>query len=214
MPALQNERHELYCKHRARGSTAKKAIVQAGWPVGSNAHLELEKDHAIQERIRVLTDEFTIAREQARVAAMKAAETVGIITGVSKAWVIQQLAQNAIKAAQEGDFKASNEATKLIGDEYGMFKGGSAVEGDDKEEPQVVDMAQVEGLLNASDAVASNEPAQIEQRPEVNLELLERMIGNRAKNAVTAKDRELPPNPETDVAMSDAAEIDDEDEEP
>jgi hypothetical protein len=74
-----------------------------------------------------------LKREQQRTAAMEAAKMVGQVTGVSKAWVIQQLAENAINAKQDGDYGESNAALTLIGKEYGMFQGGSAIkEGDDE----------------------------------------------------------------------------------
>jgi hypothetical protein len=53
---------------------------------------------------------------------MEAAKMVGQVTGISKAWVIQQLAENAINAKEDGDYGESNAALTLIGKEYGMFK--------------------------------------------------------------------------------------------
>ncbi len=126
MPRLNNEKHELYCRHRAGGMAPNKAKIAAGYAAGSGQQTELEKKPEIVARIEELLEELRAKREANRIAAREAGKIIGQMTGASKAWVIQQLAENARNAAHDGAYKESNDALKLIGEELGMFKGGSA----------------------------------------------------------------------------------------
>jgi hypothetical protein len=81
-------------------------------------------------------DETEAQREAQRAAAIEAAKVVGQLTGVTRSWVIQKLAENAQMAAQDGQWKESNAALELIGKDFGMFAGGSS---DDDPESNVPD---------------------------------------------------------------------------
>jgi len=209
MARLQNDKHELYCYHRAKGMIPKKAQVAAGYAQGSNTHAQLEEDQEIQARILELTHEVQLKREQQRAAAMEVAKTVGQITGVTKAWVIQRLAENATAAKEEGDFKESNNALELIGKEYGMFNGASAIKDHDDEDGrgQVIDMDQASGFLTSAEGAMTGDP-EADERPPVDMAMVERLIqGNKP---VRAKDRQMKTGSETDVAMTPDAMTDDE----
>lgn len=213
MPRLANDRNELYAKHRAKGMIPKKAAIAAGYAQGSAIYSGLEDDPEVVTRIAELTHEFQSQREQQRAAALEQAKMVGVLTGVSKAWVIQKLAENAIAAKDDGDYGESNAALTLIGKEYGMFNGGSAIKEGDEARNQVVDMDQTEGLLAAAEG-AMQPPAPSTPQPPIDMAMVERLIaGNRntreRERAVTASERELTTGSETDVALTAAAEPDD-----
>lgn len=125
MPRLANERQELYCIQRARGMIPSKAAIAAGYASGSAIYTELESNGEVISRIRELIDELEAKKEARREAALASAKTVGEMTGVGRAWVIQKLAENAQLAQDAGDFKCANDALQLIGKEFGMFEGSS-----------------------------------------------------------------------------------------
>lgn len=147
MPKLQNERHELYALHRAKGMSPAKAQIAAGYASGSSTSSGLEKEAEIQRRIEELLVEIADRRAATRAAAEEAGRIVGEMTGTSKAWVIEQLAKNAKNAADDGDYGSSNSALRMIGDEFGMFKGASAGEDNDPNAPPVMDLSRMEALL-------------------------------------------------------------------
>ena len=207
MPRLANERNELYCYHRAKGMIPKKAMVAAGFPQGGSTYQQLEEDPEVVARISELTHEIQLKREQQRAAALEAAKTVGQITGTSKAWVLQKLAEIAVDAKAEGDFDNAIKAVKLIGDEYNMFKGASAVNEDENATSQVVDASQTENLLDTAENALAPPiiPDTAPKQPEPDFEQIERLIGSTKR--VTSKERQLSTGSETDVALTPDAEI-------
>lgn len=203
MPKLNNERHELYSRHRAKGMNAIKAAIAAGFAVNTST-THLEHDPEIVVRIQELTDEMNSQREAHRIAAMEAAKIVGQMTGITRAWVIEKLAANAQVAAQAEDFKESNAALKLIGEEFGMFKGG---QGEDPADAGVrtLDLDAVEGVLDSAERglpQVADVPAD-ESRvfpPDFAQTLIE---GNATAARRLARDRAHPTGSETDVALED-----------
>ena len=151
MPQLQNERNELYAKHRANGMIPSKAAICAGYASGSGIYTKLEADPEVAARISELMVENKEKKEQMRLAARQAAETVGTMTGVGRAWVIRQLAENAILARQEGEYGESNAALIKIGEEFGMFNG-KGNNTDDKENsiPTSVDLDVLNALADSA----------------------------------------------------------------
>lgn len=209
MPRLANERNELYCFHRAKGMVPKKAQVAAGYAQGSSTHAQLEEDPETQARILELTHELQLKREQQRAAAMQAAQMVGKVTGITKAWVIGKLAENAIAAKDDGDYGESNAALTLIGKEYGMFQGGSAIRDGEDEQGQTIDTDATRALLDAAEGAMSPPLPEAEERPPIDLEAVERLISGNKR--VNPKDRELKTGSETDVAFKPDADPDVED---
>lgn len=220
---LANERHENYAKQRARGMSPAKAGVAAGFAAGSSTIAELEKDPEVMSRVQTLIEELQNKRDANRAAAIEAAKVVGQMTGVTKSWVIQKLAENAQMAAEEADFKAANEALKLIGDEFGMFKGGSA--GDEREEDQIATMNldAIEAALGAPgdnarpiNTIAAPSVDQVMEAVEP-FEPSEAALGliagqsdsrRRRDREKIARERQLETGSETDVAMTPEAEPD------
>lgn len=195
MPRLGNERHELYCQHRAKGMVPSKAARAAGFATGSSIYSELENNPDVVGRITELMRSFEEKKDQNRIAAEEAARVVGQMTGFSRAWVIEQLAATAIEARQSREFAESTHALELIGKEFGMFKGNNE-QGDGSMVSPHLDMDSTEALLRKAE-----EPLQIEAEPKdepPDIELIEKLIkGNRS---MRAKDRKLSTGSETDVA--------------
>jgi hypothetical protein len=123
MPQLANERQELYAKMRAKGFPPAKAANAAGYAAGSAVYAGLEKDPDVLNRIAEIMDELNERKEAQKLAAMEAAKVVGQLTGIERSYVVRKLAENAELAQRAGDFKESNAALKLIGEDLGMFKG-------------------------------------------------------------------------------------------
>lgn len=218
MARLANDRNELYARHRAKGMNAAKAALAAGYAPGSST-THLEQDADIVARIAELFEEQQAQRAAQREAAIEAAKVVGQMTGVSRAWVITKLAENAQNAASDGQFKESNAALELIGKDFGMFTGGS---GDDPSSnvPKTMDLDKLDGLLGQtmeglipeakSDAALSREFGN-----ETAMELIQGMMVEPVKPAkppkaekVNPRDRRLTTGSETDVALLDPIEDD------
>ncbi|AXQ69537.1 terminase small subunit [Caulobacter phage CcrBL9] len=212
MPVLANAKQELYCKHRANGFVPKKAAQAAGYATGSAVYQGLEEDADVVARIHELIDE----RNEAKAARMAAAQakalaeghTVGTMTGVSHAWVIEQLKMNAEDARESGDFKESNASLKLIGEALGMWGGGLA--GKDGagpgllngsgDGPMLIDLDSIDKLIGVTDqfhqiALAPPGELSVEDR-DIAMNLI---AGQGSKNL--AGDRQLSTGSETDVAL-------------
>lgn len=188
MPRLANDRNEQYCRHRARGMNASKAALAAGYAPGSST-THLEKDAEIVTRIEELTAEFRQKQAEQRAAAVAAAKVVGEMTGVGRAWVIEKLAENAINAAQDGDYKESNSALKLIGDEFGMFQGQKQDEGSaGSAVPPTLNMDALESVLDsAQGALPQIESTKPVADPALAFKLIEGQ-GSRQKVMVKGED--------------------------
>lgn len=212
MAQLPNERHELYAKHRARGMKPAQAAIASGFASGSAVYAGLEKDHEVQARVAELMDEIKLKKEQQRAAAVASAREVGALTGKSKAWVIQQLAENAQMARQDGDYANANTALKMIGDELGMFKGGSAGEVEDANGVKTYDMDVLESVLDQARAeLTPPEDAPGLRDAPLPADALKLIEGHGAAAKRIREARRLSTGSETDVALTQEAEIEDDD---
>ncbi|UTC28683.1 terminase small subunit [Brevundimonas phage vB_BpoS-Marchewka] len=206
MARLANERNELYARHRAKGMNAAKAALAAGYAPGSSTqHLETDPD--VIARIEELFEEQKAQRESQRLAAVEAAKVVGQMTGVSRAFVIQKLAENAQNAAADGQFKESNAALELIGKDLGMFSGG---QGDDtgSSVPQSFDLDKLDVMLgDAINALPQAEKSEADLSREFGHETAMELIQGHVKKTerVAPSDRKLTTGSETDVALMDDA---------
>ncbi len=218
---LPNERHELYAKHRARGMIPSKAGIAAGYASGSSQVAELEKSPDVIARIEELMEQTRLRKEQDRAAAMEAAQIVGQLSGTSKAWVLQKLAENAQLAMQNDDYKAANEALKLIGDEFGMFKGASGGEGEEGQVPRTMDITAIERLMQgAQDAtlqppklVGSNAPQTPGPKDTDEIpEAIRVLIEGQGSAAKAARARRQTEEKEADIAQMPESEPEEDDE--
>jgi hypothetical protein len=202
MPRLANDRNEQYARHRARGMNAAKSALAAGYAPGAST-THMENDPEIQARIGELMDEFKAQRDQQRAAASEAAKIVGQMTGVGRAWVIEKLAENAQNAAREGAFKESNEALKLIGEEFGMFQGQQNDDSEGSAVPKTLNMDSLESVLDAAhDALPPPAPTGLPlYGEETAMKLIEGQTGKGQSNRVPVGDRKLTTGSETDVAL-------------
>ncbi len=201
MPVLGDQRHELYARHRVAGMQPSKAAQAAGYAPGSSTK-HLEENPEIIARIGDLTDERTQQKEAQKQAAIAAARIVGELTGVTRAWVIQKLAENAQMAANDGMFKEANQALELIGKDFGMFNGGSS---DDENKPRIpenFDMSALEGLLDSA-GTGAEAPAVRDGAfdTDLALNLLGGTIAKPVKNRVDREDRKLTTGSETDAGL-------------
>lgn len=204
MPVLGNAKQELYAKHRANGFIPKKAAVAAGYATGSSIYTSLEADENIVARIHELIDERNADRETRRAHAvaegLAAGAVAGAISGVDHAWVLQQLRENAVDAAQRGDFKESNSALKLIGDHLGMFKTTAGdnhhrAGGDD----DTLTMDSIDKLTRATEHLIDTRTKDVEI---VDVDLAMRLIEG-GSTPIPKKTLGLDTGSETDVALQD-----------
>lgn len=199
MPQLPNTRNELYAGHRARGMSPSKAAMAAGYASGSSTASQLEKDPAVVARIEELLEELTLKRDSQRTAAIEAAKVVGEMTGYSKGWVIQKLAEVAQLAASADDFKAANEALKLIGEEFGMFKGASGLDDSNDSGVKALDLGALTALMDQNPGAAGPmldvTPDKDQPLDAATLSLIEGQGARRKAN------RKLSTGSETDVAL-------------
>lgn len=167
MAVLSVAKQELYAKHRANGFMPKKAAQAAGYASGSAIYQALEDDVDVAARINELIEERQIAKA-ARLAAAQAkavaeGQAVGSVTGVSHAWVIEQLQMNAEDAREAGDFKESNASIKLIGEHLGMWNGGghegNGAGGGGQGGAQLIDLDSIDKLTAAADRALNVTPA-------------------------------------------------------
>lgn len=137
----------MYARHRSKGMTAAKAAPAAGYsPKSSTTHLE--EDPEIRARIDELRAEHESVKEQQTIAAREAAKVVGQLAGYGRAWVIQQLAEVAGLAKNDGEYKDAVNALELIGKDFGMFKGTSEEDGSNI--PKTTDLDALASLVNSA----------------------------------------------------------------
>lgn len=208
MPRLNNDRHELFAMMRAKGMSLKAAGAAAGFAPGSSTPNDLDKDPEVLVRVQEIMGEMRDKREAARAASTEAAKVVGQMTGVSRAWVLQKLAENAQNAATDGDYKESNSALKLIGDEFGMFKGATAEGAEDSAGVRVFDIDALEAVLQPGmNALAAPAPSETgrDVNPEIALDLI---AGNDTAARRARESRAFTTGSETDAALHEDADPD------
>lgn len=206
MPQLENNRHETYALMRAKGMKPAQAGAVAGFAPGSSTASELEKDPEVKVRIQELFEELGARRDAMRDAAAEAAKVVGTMTGVSKAWVVKKLAENAQNAANDGDYKESNAALKLIGDEFGMFKGVSGEGQEDHNGQRVFDLDALEAVLSpAGKITAEKVESDRDLNPQVALDLI---AGNGNASKRMREARALTHGSEVDMAEHEDTDLD------
>lgn len=115
MPILANARHERFAQELAKGKTASEAYETAGFqPSRPNASRLQHADNIRQRVAEIQAADAAMAQE----ATQRAVETLAL----SREWVLARLQENALKAAESGDYGPSNKALELIGKEIaGMF---------------------------------------------------------------------------------------------
>ncbi len=204
MPTLPVARQELYCKHRANGFVPKKAAVAAGFATGSAIYSELEQSPDVITRIQELIDEKQAEKEARQLAARQAAQTAGEVTGMSIGWVIEQLKINAEDAREAGAFKESNDALKLIGEQFGMWnKGGDGGKDKPADAGALMDMNAIDKMLASSEHLEA--PAEVKLIDQaVMMELIE---GQGRPNRIPEAARTLETGSETDAAFMDEEDI-------
>lgn len=151
MARLGNDRQELYCYHRAKGQRPAKAAGAAGYATNSAVYSKLEDDPEIVARISELTHEIQTKREQQRAAAVSAAQMVGKVTGLTRAWVLEQLAENVVAARQIDDIANSNSSLEMIDR---ILKENSNLGGDGNG-PTTFDVDGAHALLNKMDEITA-----------------------------------------------------------
>lgn len=215
MPLLGNPRQENYCKHRAKGMKPAQAALVAGYAAGSGTQSNLEDNPEIQARIVELMEQYETERQARREAAITSAQMVGAVEGSSKSWVMQQLARNAMLASDAGEYGASNSALKLMGDELGMFKGGSSGNKDEDDLPQF----DLDHISNQIDRAETNRP--VLPPPVAGDEMFVpeatvlSMLGEGVRRPPNlAEDRKISTGSETDIALHDDFNMPPEDEAP
>jgi len=106
---LKNSRHEAFAQHFAEGRTATEAATLAGYSERSARFRgsKLATNGNIRARIEELKS--------------RASEKTVTTSGITKAWVISKLRENAERGMAEGQRAPAIRALELIGKELGMF---------------------------------------------------------------------------------------------
>lgn len=134
MPASRdiflNKKQELFCRFMSRGSTQNEAYELAGYaPSNSNA-CTLANKPEIKTRIAELKEEFQQDQERHAIAlanAKRIAAETGDNSHIEQAveWtvnrVMDMIADNVRLAQVANEFKAANEALKMLGDAMSLF---------------------------------------------------------------------------------------------
>uniref|UniRef100_A0AB74ULW8 Terminase small subunit n=1 Tax=Caulobacter phage BL57 TaxID=3348355 RepID=A0AB74ULW8_9VIRU len=204
MPRLANDRHEMYAMMRAKGMMPAQAAQAAGFVKGSSTYAQLEKDPEVQARAQELVEENNAKREQMRAANEEAARIVGQMAGVNKAWVIQKLAENAQNAAQDGDYKESNAALKLIGEEFAMFQGASAEGRENGAGERVFDLDNLTAVLQPAAKIIAPKVTQ-KVDPQAAFDLI---AGNSTAAKRQREARAFSEGGDADAAFTEEADID------
>ena len=106
---LKNSRHEAFAQYLAEGRTATEAATLAGYSERS----------ARKQGSRLQTNGDIVARIEELKA--RVSEKTVTATGITKAWVLSKLKENAIDGMTEGQRAPAIRALELIGKELGMF---------------------------------------------------------------------------------------------
>jgi phage terminase small subunit len=115
VPVLSNPRHEKFAQELAKGVSQFEAHGRAGFKAHRSNASSLAQDNSILARVAEIQSENAA---QAQKATQEAAERLSL----SREWVLERLRDNAVQAADQGDFGPSNKALELIGKEIaGMF---------------------------------------------------------------------------------------------
>ena len=128
MPTLTNQRHELFAQELAKGKSADEAYITAGYKPNRHNASTLKSKQTVSNRVAEL---LTPRAEMISQVTQKAADELGM----SKAWVMARLKENAERALQavpvtdsEGNIieykyegNVANRALELLGKEIGMF---------------------------------------------------------------------------------------------
>ena len=203
MAALANQKQEKYAQQRASGLIPSKAAIAAGYAPGSAIAVNLERDDDVKARIEELYHEKFEQRERARQATIRAAEVVGEITGITHAWVIQQLVEVAGEARGDGDFKEANSSLKMIGEHLGMWsKLPADVEGNGEVANSMAEKA-LERLDRLSEGMAHLDmPAKTKALPD------SRDIATLVGKQGTKRPVEVLTGSEADIALHPMSDID------
>lgn len=129
MPVLKNPRHERFAQELAKGVVNEHAYEAAGFKRNRHNAAALARTEHVKARV----SELLADRERRETATRERAIEKA---GISKAWVIERLRENAERAMQveavtdregreTGEFRyegsVANRALELLGKELGMF---------------------------------------------------------------------------------------------
>lgn len=106
MPVLDNQRHEAFAQHLAKGMSADEAYQRAGYKQNRGNAIRMKANERIMKRVDELTQSIS--------------ETVIDQTAITRSWVLGKLHSIATKQEEKAP-AAANRALELIGKELGMF---------------------------------------------------------------------------------------------
>lgn len=129
MPALANQRQELFCQAIASGKSTLQAHREAGYKPSNSNSFTLRKDPKVTARISELLE------KKERISEISTAKVIER-TAITRIWVLSMLKENLERAMQHVAVKdadgneigiyqyngaVANKAAELIGREIGMF---------------------------------------------------------------------------------------------
>src|SRR5262245_23928372 len=106
---LKHTKHEAFAQHVAKGVSGTEAAKLAGYAEGS-AHVTASR---LLRKANILSRIEDVRKHITEMATTS--------SGISKAWVISRLKENAEKGMAEGQRTPAIRALELIGKELGMF---------------------------------------------------------------------------------------------
>lgn len=177
MPSLANPKHEMFARLIVQGLSQVDAYAKAGYEKRSANASTLAKRPEVKARVQELIDE----RERAMgfgnqfiepVAGDPESVSMEIPDEFSVDWVLRELAENAMRARQAGNWGASNRALEMIGKAKGMHLGEEIAKRngesnkDESGKPKQISIDKVEKLLNAAGFQGVIDLSTLEVQPE------------------------------------------------
>lgn len=131
---IPNRKQELFCRFVARGETYSQAYELAGYnPSSSNASTMANRPE-IKDRIQVLRDEHDNEQMELKYRLAKVREDGDpSLVEVGAEWnfnrVMDMIAENVRLAQVAGEYKAANDALKMMGEALNMFEKAQKANG-------------------------------------------------------------------------------------
>jgi phage terminase small subunit len=170
-PGFLNNKMELFCRFAARGETNAKAYELAGYAPSQSNAATLAGKSDIQHRIAELKKEFIeeqalheAALARARAADAQSGDPSLPETRQAAEWsfnrIMDMIAENVRLAQVAGEYKAANDALKMMGDAMSMFDKANAGKQLPPGSPMTLIGKVVNQLGDAADAMdaAQNNP--------------------------------------------------------
>lgn len=163
-PGFLNNKMELFCRFAARGETNAKAYELAGYAPSQSNAATLAGKPDIQARIAELRREFIeeqalheAALSRARAADATNGDPARTETRQAAEWsfnrIMDMMSENVRLAQVAGEYKAANDALKMMGEAMSMFDKANASKAGAAANPMTLIGTVVNQLRDADEAL-------------------------------------------------------------